>query len=166
MIKFCKITLIISLLAIYCFAFQGDRGLFEPDEGRYSAVALQMLKSGDWLHPRTHPDNEHWTKPPLTYWVIAGSLSLFGKSEFAVRFPNALYFLICIITSFYLGRVFLPKRPWLISLIFATFLFPATMCNGATTDYLLTMWETMAICFFAIAFWCKKDSKQSVYVWL
>jgi len=161
-----RVLFIVFLLMVYCFAFQGARGLFEPDEGRYSAVALQMIKSHDWLTPRTHPQHEHWTKPPLAYWAIAGSLLIFGINEFAVRFPNALAFFVSIIAAFYLGKVFTPKRPWIVSLIFATFLFPATVCNGATTDYLLTMWETLAVCFFAHAYWGRKDKKSSLTIWL
>jgi 4-amino-4-deoxy-L-arabinose transferase-like glycosyltransferase len=159
-----RVILGVLLLAVYCFAFQGARNLFDPDEGRYSAVALQMIKSHDWLVPRTHPDHEHWAKPPLAYWAIAGSILAFGKNEFAVRFPNALAFLVTIILSFCLGKVFVPKRPWTVSLMFATFLFPATVCNGATTDYLLTMWETMAMCFFARAFWGKNENKQFTFI--
>ena len=154
------------LLAAYCFAFQGERHLFDPDEGRYSAVALQMIKSNGWLVPRTSPGYEHWAKPPLAYWAIAGSLLTFGQNEFAVRFPNALAFLVTILLSFYLGKVFVSKRPWIVALIFATFLFPATVCNGATTDYILTMWETMAVCFFANAFWGKKENEQATLILL
>ncbi|MCK4829400.1 glycosyltransferase family 39 protein, partial [bacterium] len=164
-----KVILGVLLLAVYCFAFQGERGLFDPDEGRYSAVALQMIKSHDWLNPHTHPDHEHLAKPPLAYWAIASSLLTFGKNEFAVRFPNALAFFVSIIFSFYLGKVFVPKRPWIVSLIFATFLFPATVCNGATTDYMLTVWETMAVCFFAHAFWRKKGNERLtliLFMWI
>ena len=78
MLKSYKTILIVLLLVVYCFAFQGQRGLFEPDEGRYSAVSLQMIKSNDWVTPRTHPQQEHWAKPPLTYWAIAGSILLLG----------------------------------------------------------------------------------------
>ena len=160
-----KVIAGVFFLFIYCFAFQGYRGLFEPDEGRYSAVALQMIKSHDWIIPRTHPDHEHWTKPPLTYWAIAGSILTFGKSEFAVRFPNALSFLICIIACFHIGKMFTPKRPWVVALVFGTFLFPATVCNGATTDYPVTMWETLAVCFFAHAYWGKSSNRQHIYSW-
>ena len=161
-----KVTLIACALILYCFAFQGSRGLYDPDEGRYSAVALQMLKSGDWLVPRTHPEQEHWAKPPLTYWAIAGSLILFGHNEFAVRFPNTLSFLLCIIISFYLGKIFLPKRPWVVALIFATFLFPATASNGATTDFLMTFWQVLAICFFTHAYWGVRDKECLSAIWL
>jgi len=164
MTKSAKIILVVLLLGIYCFAFQGSRGLFEPDEGRYSAVALQMINSSDWLTPRTHPQQEHLTKPPLTYWAIAGSILLLGKSEFAVRFPNTIAFLISIIACLYLGRVFTPKRPWIVALIFGAFLFPATMCNGATTDYIVTMWQTLAVCFFALAYWRGKG-KLIWFMW-
>jgi len=164
--KIYKISLVIFVLAVYCFAFQGRRALFDPDEGRYSAVALQMIKSGDWLHPRTHPDHEHWTKPPLTYWAIAGSLMVFGHNEFAVRFPNVLSFLLTIIASYFIGKVFVPQRPWSVALVFATFLFPATVCNGATTDFPVTFWETLAVCFFAHAFWLAKGKQQTLFVLL
>lgn len=164
--KIYKVSLIVFVLVIYCFAFQGRRALFDPDEGRYSAVALQMIKTDDWLHPRTHPEHEHWTKPPLTYWAIARSLLIFGHNEFAVRFPNVLSFFLTIITSYYLGKVFVPQRPWFVALVFATFLFPATVCNGATTDFPVTFWETLAVCFFAHAFWLAKDKQQTAFVLL
>jgi 4-amino-4-deoxy-L-arabinose transferase-like glycosyltransferase len=30
------------------FAFLGLRGIWDPDEGRYTNVALNMIDSGDW----------------------------------------------------------------------------------------------------------------------
>ncbi|HET7925866.1 MAG TPA: glycosyltransferase, partial [Rhodanobacteraceae bacterium] len=60
---------IVLLVLAYAIAFQGMRGLYSPDEGRYTNVALNMLDSGDWLKPMLHPEVEHWSKPPLTYWA-------------------------------------------------------------------------------------------------
>jgi len=39
--------LVAALLLMLAFAWQGTRALWDPDEGRYTAVALQMLDSGD-----------------------------------------------------------------------------------------------------------------------
>ena len=76
---------------VLAFAFQGTRGLWEPDEGRYAEVAREMLVSGDLLTP--HLDFEpHFTKPPLTYWCITASMAAFGRNEWAVRLYLALSF--------------------------------------------------------------------------
>ena len=71
---------IIAVTIILAFAFQGSRGLWEPDEGRYVRCAYEMLKAGDWLTPRLN-GTPHFTKPPVTYWLIASGLSVFGMNE-------------------------------------------------------------------------------------
>ena len=43
--------ILLGALAL-AFAFLGTRGLWDPDEGRYTNVALNMLDSGDWLNPK------------------------------------------------------------------------------------------------------------------
>ena len=58
----------IALLAcVLALAGLGLRGIWDPDEGRYTNVALNMLDSGDWLNPHRNHEVGHWTKPPLTY---------------------------------------------------------------------------------------------------
>jgi hypothetical protein len=72
---------VVALIAIVlAFAFLGSRGLWDPDEGRYTNVAANMVASGDWLVPHRNHDVGHWTKPPLTYWAIAASFSVFGMN--------------------------------------------------------------------------------------
>jgi 4-amino-4-deoxy-L-arabinose transferase-like glycosyltransferase len=61
-----KTIVVILALAFYCLSFQGQRTLWEPDEGRYTAVAMEMLRLDDWLRPHLNHEQEHWTKPPLT----------------------------------------------------------------------------------------------------
>ncbi|HWJ95495.1 MAG TPA: glycosyltransferase family 39 protein, partial [Telluria sp.] len=60
------------------------RPLMLPDEGRYVGVAWEMLRSGHWLVP-TLDGLPYFHKPPLFYWITAGSLSLFGVHEWAAR---------------------------------------------------------------------------------
>ena len=40
---------LMALALLLAFAFQGTRGLRDPDEGRYTNVTLQILRSGDWV---------------------------------------------------------------------------------------------------------------------
>ncbi len=155
MTRISRNTLLLALLAllVYSVLFQGMRGLWESSEGRYVNVALQMIETGDWLHPQTHHEHPHWTKPPATYWAIASALELFGHAELALRVPGILAFVLTTLLVYLLGRLFHPQRPWLPALIYATFLFPATASNVITTDNLLTFAEALAMTGFAYAYW-------------
>src|SRR5262245_34100539 len=59
------------------------------EETRRALIAREMAQRGDWIVP--HQQGLPWlTKPPLQYWAIALSTSLFGgESVFAIRFPSA-----------------------------------------------------------------------------
>ena len=72
-------------------------------------------------------------KPPLTYWAIASSLSVFGHTEFAARLPNALCFVGAIFLLLRFGRRLTPVQPWRAALIYATFVFPFSVSNIVTT---------------------------------
>ena len=135
--------LIVLAVLVYAIAFQGTRALYSPDEGRYTNVALNMLDSGDWLKPMLHPEVEHWSKPPMTYWAVAASVAVFGRNELAARLPGALAFAGTILLMMRLGRRFVPAQPWLPALTYATFVFPPLAANLVTTDTLLTLWETL-----------------------
>ncbi|MDB5857810.1 MAG: hypothetical protein JWQ76_1499 [Ramlibacter sp.] len=63
------------------------RPLMLPDEGRYVGVAWEMLRSGHWLTP-TLDGMPFFHKPPLFYWLTAGSLWLFGTAEWAARLAS------------------------------------------------------------------------------
>jgi len=79
--------LLLALLLTLAFAFQGTRAIWEPDEGRYTATALNMLDSGDWLVPTLDGETPHLTKPPITYWAIAASVAAFGRNEWPRASP-------------------------------------------------------------------------------
>lgn len=73
---------------LYFFGL-GRVGLLGPDEPRYAQVAREMLRSGDYVTP--HLNGRPWfEKPPLYYWLAAGSFRLFGVNEWAARLPAAL----------------------------------------------------------------------------
>jgi len=73
-----------ALLGLWLAATAWLRPLTLPDEGRYVGVAWEMLRSGDWLTP-TLNGLPFFHKPPLFYWLTAGSMALFGAHEAAAR---------------------------------------------------------------------------------
>ncbi|HKH19616.1 MAG TPA: glycosyltransferase family 39 protein, partial [Gammaproteobacteria bacterium] len=150
---------LLALLIALAFAFQGSRGLWGTDEGRYTNVALRMLNSGDYLFPSLNDEEPHFSKPPLTYWAIAESVRLLGRNEWAARLPNALAFIGTGLLMYGLGLRLTPGRPWLPALIYVTSLGPFVAANVITTDTLLTLWETLAV-FAFVAAWFSDDAQR------
>lgn len=135
---------LVAFAGMLAFAFQGSRGIWGPDEGRYANVAMEMLDSGEWLMPRQHASHPQFGKPPLTYWTIAGSVATFGRNEWALRLPSGLAFCWTVALVLSLSRRLIPARTWLAPVVFATSLAPFVAVNLYTTDILLTLFHTLA----------------------
>lgn len=141
--------IVIAITLILAFTFQGTRGLWEPDEGRYVRCAYEMLQSGDWLTPRLN-GIPHFTKPPLTYWLIVAGLSAFGLNEWGARFFHAIAFILTACMAGYLAAKIWDNRTGLLSaLVYVTMALPYTGANIITTDMILTFFETGAM----LSFW-------------
>ncbi len=155
-----------ALLAlVLAFSFLGSRGLWDPDEGRYTNVALGMLDSGDWINPRRNDDTGHWTKPPLTYWAIASSVAVLGPNPWAVRLPSALSYLLCVWLAWRCARRLLPGREDVAALIYATMLMPVVAGQLVTTDFLLAATQSLAVYGF-IEWRFGADGGRARWLWL
>jgi 4-amino-4-deoxy-L-arabinose transferase-like glycosyltransferase len=150
---------LIALLCLMAFAFQGTRGIWEPDEGRYTAAGINMHESGDWLVPTVDGEHPHLTKPPITYWALAASFALLGHNEWGARLPGALAFIGTGLLLFGLGRRLCPSRPWLPPVIWSLSLGPVVAANVVSTDPLLTFFETLAMFAFVEAW--SRDGAQT-----
>ncbi len=127
------------------FAFQGSRGLYETTEGRYSEVAREMLESGHYIEPMLGY-RPHWTKPPCTYWAIAGGIRVFGKNAWGARFFNAIAFTLTTLLVTRIGILLWNRRVGLAAgIIYATSIFTAVAMFTVSTDTLLTLWEIAAV---------------------
>jgi 4-amino-4-deoxy-L-arabinose transferase len=142
----------VLLLALFVgLMFQGTRHLFDPDEGRYTNVAHQMIQLDDWLVPHLDPQRPHFTKPPMTYWAVAASFSLFGRNEWAARLPNAMAFALTALLVFGMARRLRLADPFLAAGIWMTMWAPVVGANVVTTDTLLTLFETLAMYGFVMS---------------
>ncbi len=85
------------------FPFLGSVHLFDWDEINFAEIAREMLVTGKWWLVQIDfvPFEE---KPPLFAWLQALSMHLFGVSEFAARFPNALCGVFTLLALYHLGR--------------------------------------------------------------
>ena len=142
--------LVLLALAL-AFGFLGMRGVYDPDEGRYTNVALTMLESGDWINPQRNEDTGHWTKPPMTYWAVAASLGTFGNNPWAARLPSALAFLLCTWLCWRSARRLAPGAQDVAALAYMTLLMPTVAAQLVTTDFLLSAFQ--AVAFYAFVEW-------------
>src|SRR5271163_3971172 len=77
------------LFLIWCVGMFG-RGYWTPDEPREADIAWRM----SWQANRAVPllaGEAFCEKPPLTYWLAAVPIKLFGAQAWAARLPNLLY---------------------------------------------------------------------------
>jgi 4-amino-4-deoxy-L-arabinose transferase-like glycosyltransferase len=133
------------MLCVVGFSFQGTRGIWEPDEGRYTSAGINMHESGNWLVPTVDGHSPHLTKPPIVYWALATSFALFGHNEWAARVPSALAYIGTGLFVFGLGRRLCPARPWLPAAVWGLSLAPVIAANVVSTDPLLAFFETAAM---------------------
>ncbi|MBN2564853.1 MAG: glycosyltransferase family 39 protein, partial [Candidatus Eisenbacteria bacterium] len=144
-----RLILLIALAILLAFAFQGSRGLYETTEGRYAESAREMLETGNWLVPQLDYE-PHWSKPPLTYWVLAGGMLLLGENEWGVRAAPAVAYLIIVWAVYGLGAAMWGRRTaFAAALIYATSPFAVVAANSVSTDPILAMWEALS----ALAYW-------------
>lgn len=64
--------------------------LTDQTEARYGEIARKMLETGDWITPQHAYGVPFWGKPPLSFWLSALSMKVFGVNEFAARLPSLL----------------------------------------------------------------------------
>ena len=94
--------------------------LIDRDEPRFAEASREMQQSGDFVIPRVN--NEYrFDKPPLIYWCQAGAASLFGESDFSVRFPSVLFAAAtAVLTAMWGARLYGPKIGLWSGVIFGT----------------------------------------------
>ena len=153
----------VLLLCVCLFAFfwrLGAAPLFDLDEALYVDCARQMVLSGDWTTPRLnsrpplHPERSavaFYEKPIFVYWASAASQRVFGINRPAARLPAAFAALLAtgIIAGFG-SRCFGHRAGTLAGMVYAA--CPLTLLDARqmTTDGLLVLWLTAALCLFAL----------------
>jgi 4-amino-4-deoxy-L-arabinose transferase-like glycosyltransferase len=136
-------------LTLFTFFFLlGSRSLNEPDEGRYSEIAREMIETGNWLVPHFWY-LPHLDKPPMAYWLVAASMKLFGQNEWAARLPAALAGISGVWAAFLLGSSLGGRRAgfWSAVILQSSLLYFA-MSRMLTPDILVTQFVAWAVYFF------------------
>ena len=137
-----------TLLAIAAFApfFRlGEAPLMDVDESMYAQIARNMVETGDWVTPRFKGEPA-FLKPPLYYWAAAGSMSLLGPSEAAVRGVSGCFGLLTLLLTFLAGRALVDRDAGLLAALLLA-LSPGfvLMIRSSTVDMTLTLFMTAVL---------------------
>lgn len=116
-----------------------------PDEGRYVQVAKELYGRSDWLRLTVNGE-AYKEKPPLPFWMIAGSMKLGGGevSAWTARLPSVLAGLLTVLLVFDIGRARWNARAgFLAGLVLLTAPLFARQIPSARLDGLFTAWITL-----------------------
>jgi 4-amino-4-deoxy-L-arabinose transferase-like glycosyltransferase len=137
-------VLLALVLALLVFRL-GAIPLLGPDEPRYTRVAVEMHRTGEWVTPTLQ--GEPWLeKPPLFYWLAGGAFSVLGETEAAARVPSVLATLLLVgATAFFGARLYGPAAGLHAGFVAGTSLLVFAYGRAASMDMLLAATVTVAI---------------------
>ncbi len=164
---------LILLMATLYIPFAGNYGLWDPWETHYSEVARQMVMRHDYVSlwwPGSPQDrNEFWSKPVLTFWLMAmgfavtglqrvgaqfdGEMAVGWTAEWSVRIPFILCGIACAWAVWELVRRLAGRRAALwatVALATASQFFYVS--RQAMTDMAFVAPIAVALCFGGLAF--------------
>lgn len=145
-------------------------GLLDDVDSIYIEIAREMLRRHDYVTPYVN-GIRFFDKPPLMYWMAAGSMHIFGVHDWAARLPLALSVLALLLAVYALGiRLFSEISPadhpdrggFYSALAVATGIGPYLYTRFYIPDILLALWMTLGVHLFLIALDRIKTKQQSV----
>jgi hypothetical protein len=137
------LALAVAVACTAIFLRLGNLALMDPDEGRNTTIASEMMRSGSWLVP-TYNGLDYLDKPAFYFKTVALSLQAFGGSETAARLPSALFALATLAIAYAFVRRELGAR----CAAFAVMIVSTTPLFFAFSRIVIF---DMALCFFVCA---------------
>ena len=140
------VPLLLLLVAVLFFFALGSHELQGSTEARVAGIAMAMHLDNDWVIPRLFRE-PFLEKPPLSLWLDAGAIRLFGGTTWAVRLASAFAGLFSVMLFYAMLRKF--GRPQ--TMAFCAALILATMASywgnvrGVGEDSLLSLGVTTAL---------------------
>ena len=123
--------------------------LNDSTEARYAEIARLMLDTGNWITPMHHPGAFFWAKPPLSTWLSAASMGLFGVSAWAARLPALILSIVILAYVWQFAKKYRDRQYAItvVLLLAGSFYFFLDAGTVMTDPALLTS-TTLSILFF------------------
>ncbi|OGW61044.1 MAG: hypothetical protein A2V83_03615 [Nitrospirae bacterium RBG_16_64_22] len=157
------IAFLLALTAFLLIFRLGTPGLTDRDEASFSEAVREMIEGGDWLTPHFNGATR-FDKPPLIYYVMAVPVTVFGLSEFSLRFHSATAGVGLVLLVFLFARRHVGQRAAIYSAgCLAASLGFLVLGRAAITDMTLLLLTTGALFSFFRAYWSPAPSGRPWY---
>lgn len=153
---------LLAAIALALPSLSGSWGvLYNETDGQYASAARVMAEGGSWWVPENNA-SPRLVKPPLLYWLMAGSFSIFGVTEWAARLPGAVGSAVWVLATALLGwRIFGQwKLGWIAGAVLLTSLGTATLGRIIMPEPWFCAWLTLAMLTGLIALDESKTSRR------
>lgn len=126
-------------------------GLVSFDDCYYAQKGWEMRNGDDWITPQYGGKNDY-INPPLFFWMIALSFSLFGKTAFAAKFFTALCGMGTVFAVYETGRVIKDRTlGWWSAFFLSTSYIFLKSSRRAMMDVPFLFFAALALLFFVKA---------------
>jgi 4-amino-4-deoxy-L-arabinose transferase-like glycosyltransferase len=148
--KMFDVTWLLILIGAFFAFLLGSHGLINPDEGRYSEAAREMIASGNFITPHVN-GVVFLDKPILYYWLQVAGIKLFGLNPWGLRtFPAVMGVFACLMTYIAGASLYCRKAGVLSALILATMVLFFGGSHFANMDLEVASWLTATFLTFII----------------
>lgn len=133
--------------------------VFETTEARYSEISWEMIYHNDFIEPR-YNGVKHFHKPPLTYWLNAIGIKLFGANGFGVRFFGSLATVLTLLFTVKMAKLLklgVSEQENTLYILMSSILFIA-VSRIVSTDIYLTFFTSSSLYFLFRQIFYKKSS--------
>ncbi len=138
------ISILLLVAALIRIATLDLYPLTDTTEARYADIGRIMVVTNNWVTPQIDIGKPFMAKPPLSTWLTAISLKLFGINTFAARLPSFLLGLLTLSLLYILAiRLYSRSVARLSVLILASSLLFFVLAGAVMTDPSLGLATTM-----------------------
>ena len=126
--------------------------LMEVDAAQYASISREMLANKSYLQVYDI-GRDYLDKPPMLFWLSAGSMRIFGVHGWSYRLPSLLFCFLAIYSTYRLALIFYKKEIAVLSaLVLASSQAIFLINHDVRTDTMLMGWVALSIWQFAAWF--------------
>jgi 4-amino-4-deoxy-L-arabinose transferase-like glycosyltransferase len=139
------LALLLIAASVYLIGTISPPSLSDDVDSVQAQIARNMLTTGDYVTARVDGIS-YLEKPPLIYWMIAGSYKIFGVHDWASRLPVSLFCIgLVLLTALFGEWAFERKIGFYAGLVMATCVGLYLFTRVLIPDVILTLTITLAM---------------------